>query len=197
MASNVGAWTKEVLGVAMTQKQFLSDRAAQDKVFYAKFGQSLDKFGSFADAISVWFSGKPLSAAGNASDGYNTVPAYLSKVQDAANSFRPGVLQQGVSSGVQDGIRKVSLNNADPWLGLRETSVATAGASNNFGAVLGVAGAGIGAFAGGYQSADPAMGAISGALNGLAVGGPIGAAIGAVVGLRLGGTATKYKRISA
>ncbi|WP_111732193.1 hypothetical protein [Roseovarius amoyensis] len=86
MDFNVGPWTEEVLGRRMTPQEFLSDPEAQDAVFDAKFGAAYEQHGSLADAASVWFSGRPLSAAGSASDGYNTVPEYVAKVTGRYNS---------------------------------------------------------------------------------------------------------------
>lgn len=83
MGNNVPSWTKEVLGTAMTPAEFRSDPQAQDAVFNAKMAQNLAKYGNVDDATSVWFSGRPMSKAGNASDGYNTVPQYISKVRSA------------------------------------------------------------------------------------------------------------------
>lgn len=201
MGANIESWTKEVLGVAMTQKQFLSDRAAQDKVFYAKFGQSLDKFGSFSDAISVWFSGGPLAQNRHKNDGYNSVPEYLRKVEAAQRSYVEN-LSGGVSAGVLDANRRLmAANQNDPWAGLRSP---TKGGPNLAG-MLGVGGAALGAFAGGYQSGSPIMGALNGAMAGLgassalaglglgAAAGPVGIIGGAIIGL-LGGIFGKSKQ---
>lgn len=95
MGSNVGPWTKEVLGQAMTPDQFLASPQAQDAVFKAKFGQSVQQYNNPMDAASVWFSGKPIARAGNASDSLGTtVPAYLQKfaagLGPAAQAVRGG-----------------------------------------------------------------------------------------------------------
>lgn len=58
MGANVRAWTKEVLGKEMSPQEFLKSPAAQDKVFDAKFGQYVAKYGP-EGAASMWFSGKP------------------------------------------------------------------------------------------------------------------------------------------
>lgn len=80
MGANIPQWTRETLGHSMTPQQFLQDQDAQDAVARAKFGSYLQKYGNPQDAISTWFSGKPMSQAGNASDGFNTVPSYVGKV---------------------------------------------------------------------------------------------------------------------
>jgi len=83
MGNNIPSWTKEVLGRAMTPDEFLKNPDAQDSVFMAKFGQAAQKYGNLDDAASVWFSGRPMSKAGNASDGFNTVPEYVAKFRNA------------------------------------------------------------------------------------------------------------------
>lgn len=44
--SNIGPWTQEVLGKAMSPQEFLANPQAQDKVFESKFGQYVSKYGS-------------------------------------------------------------------------------------------------------------------------------------------------------
>jgi len=72
MGKNIGPWTREVLGKEMTPEEFLADRAAQDKVFQAKFGQSFYKHGNLEDAASTWFTGQPLSRGAGRSDTLGT-----------------------------------------------------------------------------------------------------------------------------
>ena len=80
MGSNVGPWTQQVLGQAMSPSDFLNNPQAQNAVFKAKFGQYLQQTGNPADAASMWFSGRPMARAGNASDSLGmTVPSYVSK----------------------------------------------------------------------------------------------------------------------
>lgn len=200
MGANISTWTREVLGQSLSIKEFLSDRAAQDKVFYTKFSQSADKFGSMADATSVWFSGRPISRAGNASDGYNTVPQYVSKVQSAADAY-PGGLRQGVSDGVVDANRRVQQNATMQGMG----SPAATGQMGKLEALLGLGGAAFGAFAGGYQSGSPLMGGLSGAMSGFgaapalsalglgSAAGPIGIIGGAILGV-IGGIFGKRRQ---
>ena len=62
----------------MTPEQFLNDPKAQDTVFDRVFGGYMDKYGSFNEAASIWFSGRPIARAGNAKDVLGTtVPMYL------------------------------------------------------------------------------------------------------------------------
>lgn len=63
---------------AMSAKDFLADHAAQDQVFASVFGGYMKQYGSFNDAASVWFSGKPQATAGGAKDALGTtVPTYV------------------------------------------------------------------------------------------------------------------------
>jgi hypothetical protein len=72
MEANVGPWTQEALGRALTPDEFLKDPAAQDAVFRYKFGQSVEKYGNPQDAASVWFTGRPLAQGANARDVLGT-----------------------------------------------------------------------------------------------------------------------------
>jgi len=81
MEQNVRDWTKEVLGKEMSPDEFKKDPEAQDKVFDAKFGELVKKYGNPQDAASAWFSGRPLAqaVAEGATDKYSTVQNYVNK----------------------------------------------------------------------------------------------------------------------
>lgn len=84
MGSNVGPWTKEVLGKSMTPDEFVKNPAAQDAVFQAKFGQSVAKYGNPQDAASIWFTGKPLAQGAGRSDVLGTTgQSYVDKFTQA------------------------------------------------------------------------------------------------------------------
>jgi hypothetical protein len=84
MGANIPSWTKEALGRSMTPAEFLDSPEAQERVFETQFGKSVAKYGNPADAASVWFSGRPLAKAGNASDVLGTtVPQYVQKFMAA------------------------------------------------------------------------------------------------------------------
>ena len=63
MGTNIGPWTQEVLGKAMTPEQFRSDPDAQEKVADAKLGGYLNQYGNPQDAASMWFTGRPYAKA--------------------------------------------------------------------------------------------------------------------------------------
>lgn len=84
MGANIPSWTKGALGQVLSPQQFLSSPSAQDAVFNKYFGQSLSKFGNANDAASVWFTGRPLSSGGDASDILGTTgKAYVDKFNAA------------------------------------------------------------------------------------------------------------------
>ena len=84
MGANIPSWTKEALGRSMTPAEFLASPEAQERVFETQFGKSVAKYGNPVDAASVWFSGRPLAKAGNASDVLGTtVPQYAQKFMAA------------------------------------------------------------------------------------------------------------------
>lgn len=84
MDFNIPVWTKEVLGQSMTPQQFLENKQAQDAVARAKFGQYLEQTGNPYDAASMWFSGRPMAQAGEASDVTGTsVPQYVGRFANA------------------------------------------------------------------------------------------------------------------
>jgi hypothetical protein len=86
MGTNVPSWTEEAVGRRMTPDEFLADEEAQRATARHHFGKSLKQYGNPEDAASVWFSGRPMSKAGNASDVLGTtVPDYINKFRAAAD----------------------------------------------------------------------------------------------------------------
>ena len=81
MPKNIPSWTKEHVGKEMTVQEFLNDPQAQDIVVEKELVKNFKKYGNIEDAISVWFTGRPLKKAkrANASDGSIGVPEYLSR----------------------------------------------------------------------------------------------------------------------
>lgn len=72
MDFNIGPWTQEVLGKAMTPQQFLADQKAQDAVYNAKMGQYIQKYGSPEAAARAWFAGEGGMNNRNATDVLGT-----------------------------------------------------------------------------------------------------------------------------
>jgi Chaperone of endosialidase len=96
MGSNVGPWTQEALGKAMTPDDFLADKNAQEAVAKHYFGQALSKYGSPQDAASVWFTGKPLAKTTQQTADITgmTVPKYLQRFNKAAGLGQVAGLDQ-------------------------------------------------------------------------------------------------------
>lgn len=57
MGKNVGPWTAQILGQAMTPEQFLANPQAQEAVYNAKFGEYVQKYGP-EGAAKAWFAGE-------------------------------------------------------------------------------------------------------------------------------------------
>jgi hypothetical protein len=79
MEGNIGPWTKEVFGKPMTTEEFMNNPEAQDAVVEHQLRKSYEKFGTYDDAASVWFSGQPYDPSSRKSDGSTTVPEYVKK----------------------------------------------------------------------------------------------------------------------
>jgi hypothetical protein len=63
----------------MSPQQFLQSPQAQELEFEHEFGDLMQKYGSFNDAASMWFSGHPMRANDTSNDGYMSTPAYIAK----------------------------------------------------------------------------------------------------------------------
>jgi hypothetical protein len=104
MDFNVGPWTAEVLGKAMTPQEFLANPQAQDAVFKAKFGQLAQKYGP-EGAARAWFAGEGGMNNPNASDVNGmTVSRYAEKFnkgyggQPAMGTPPPSMVAQGANA---------------------------------------------------------------------------------------------------
>lgn len=79
MEGNIGPWTKEAFGKAMTPEEFKNDPQAQEALVDYRFQKAYEKYGNWDDVASVWFTGQPVSKAGNVNDGYTSNQEYLSR----------------------------------------------------------------------------------------------------------------------
>jgi len=86
MGANIPSWTKQALGRSLTPQEFLDDQDAQEAVFEDQFKRNIAKYGSLEDAVSVWFSGRPLAQAtkAGARDVNIGVQDYVGKVMGGA-----------------------------------------------------------------------------------------------------------------
>ena len=97
MDFNVGPWTQEVLGTAMTPQQFLASPQAQDAVYKAKMGQYIQKYGSPEAASRAWFAGPGGMNNPNAKDVLGTtVQGYGQKF---AQAYGPGATGPQIAQG--------------------------------------------------------------------------------------------------
>ncbi len=187
MPGNIPSWTKELLGYSVTTQEFLRSRSIQDGVFQQQFMKSFNKYGNFMDAASVWFTGKPLSKAGGANDGYLKVEEYVSRA--SKNLADPAEITSAVASGTKQGIKAIATVGGGAGAGSGAAGSINApggagptGAAGNgltFGSVANIALSGLGM---GYQSQSAGMGAIGGFLSGLSTGNPVAAVIGGIAG---------------
>lgn len=97
MDFNVGPWTQEVLGQAMTPQQFVASPQAQDAVFKAKFGQYIQKHGSPEAAARAWFAGE----GGMNNPGAKDVPgtSVQGYGQKFAQAYGPGATGPQIAQG--------------------------------------------------------------------------------------------------
>jgi hypothetical protein len=96
MPKNIGPWTQEALGHAMTQQEFIDSPAAQDAVARYKLGKSYAKYGP-EGAAAVWFAGQP-NPNSKSSDGGNTVREYVNKVMKWATGSASSPQQAAATS---------------------------------------------------------------------------------------------------
>ena len=95
MDFNIGPWTQEVLGQAMTPQQFLANPQAQDAVYKAKMGQYIQKYGSPEAASRAWFAGEGGMNNRNATDVLGTsVQGYGQRFAQAYGDGAYGAGQQ-------------------------------------------------------------------------------------------------------
>jgi len=93
----------------MTPQQFLNNPNAQEAVAQMKFTELYNKYGNWADVASVWFSGRPVSQAGNSKDVTGTtVPKYVNNILSMMG--QPSGRQPNVQS-TQQGNQYQSLQN--------------------------------------------------------------------------------------
>ena len=103
MGANIPNWTKEILGTSMTPDEYLKNPNAQKAVTRGKIAQYLGQGNSPQDVASMWFSGKPMAQAGNASDVTGTtVPDYIQRFNKAYGSAETAPAQkQGLGAADQ------------------------------------------------------------------------------------------------
>jgi hypothetical protein len=84
--SNIGPWSKEILGKEMSPQEFLANPDAQEQIYHGKYGQFLKKYGNYRDADSMWFSNKPYAQGKDLTDKTDKYPG-LTGAQYAAHAL--------------------------------------------------------------------------------------------------------------
>jgi len=82
MPGNLAEWSKDAFGKVVTEEQFMNSPEMQDALFLHRMEKAKQKYGTIEDAVSVWFTGDPVSTGGKKSDGYMTGSEYLNKFQN-------------------------------------------------------------------------------------------------------------------
>lgn len=90
MDFNVGPWSREILGRAVSEQEFLDSPEIQDAIFNGKFGQYAKKHG-LDGASRAWFAGEDGMNDMNRRDVLGTT------VADYARKFRERVSQRAMS----------------------------------------------------------------------------------------------------
>ncbi len=81
MGNNIPQWSKQALGRSITVDEFRNSPKLQDAIAQFKMQEYMNKYGNLEDVSSVWFSGQPLSKAGNKRDVIGTsVPNYVKNI---------------------------------------------------------------------------------------------------------------------
>lgn len=84
MPGNLPDWSREALGREVTPDEFLSNPQLQDSIVRDRMSKIYDQYGNEEDVASVWFSGRPVSQAGDAADVTGTsVPEYIRRFREA------------------------------------------------------------------------------------------------------------------
>ena len=108
MPGNLPQWSQAALGRQVTAEEYLKSPEIQDAIFDYKFTEAVNKYGSFADAASVWHSGRPLAvaAAAGATDGYMDTVSYVKKASgflENGNFSQPGSYSTAGADGPMSG----------------------------------------------------------------------------------------------
>jgi hypothetical protein len=114
MGANIPSWTKQALGKSMTPDEFLASPEAQEKVFEDQFTRNVKKYGNLEDAVSVWFSGRPLAQAtkAGARDVNMGVGDYVGKVMGGIGPYKTAATVP--LTGEQPSLRGLPVNAMAP-----------------------------------------------------------------------------------
>lgn len=112
MEANIGPWSQEALGRAVTPDEFLANPQLQDAIFDKKFGSYVEQFGP-EGAAQAWFAGPGGVGKLDRKDALGTsVAAYSQKFNNAIGGAPAAIEAAAPSSGYVDPM--VSAPNAAP-----------------------------------------------------------------------------------
>jgi len=88
MPGNLPQWSRQALGREVSETEFMQSKEIQDAIFLDQMRRNYERYGTWEDAASVWFTGRPVSQSQNASDGYTSAPDYIRRFSSAYNRYR-------------------------------------------------------------------------------------------------------------
>jgi hypothetical protein len=148
MGKNVGPWTKQVLGRAMTPQEFLVDTKAQDAVFDKIFGGYVAKHGE-GGAAQAWLGGEGSIGKTDRQDALGTtIGSYANKYLTALGAPAGDATNPGAETYQPGG----SLAAPDPTV---TSGVDATKDKSSFGDTLGDMFSGMGSIAGGGKDGMP------------------------------------------
>lgn len=87
MPGNLPQWSRQALGREVTEEEFMESPEIQDTIFFDQMARNYRRHGTWEDAASVWFTGRPLAEGARRSDGYITGSQYVSRFQARYNLY--------------------------------------------------------------------------------------------------------------
>jgi hypothetical protein len=87
MPGNLPQWSMQALGREVTEEEFMSSPEIQDTIFFDQMVRNYRRHGSWEDAASVWFTGRPVQEGSRRSDGYITGSQYVQRFQTRFNQY--------------------------------------------------------------------------------------------------------------
>lgn len=115
MGKNVPSWTKRYYGQELTPEEFLGNEEAQRATFRGKFAEEAERFGSFQDAASVWFTGQPYSIGKDRRDVNISGQEYIRRFNNGLRKFAE---QRGAAADSLTGLLTGNIpGELDPSLG--------------------------------------------------------------------------------
>ena len=83
MPGNLPEWSKAAVGRVVSSQEFLNSPELQDQIAGFQFLKNKQKYGTWEDAASVWFTGKPASQGASSKDVLGTTGAgYVQSFRD-------------------------------------------------------------------------------------------------------------------